>query len=292
MGGRSPFRFNVTRSTSCLLILLHIFSAFLPCALASGQYVNGQFFTYGLSIINAPSANSPGHAGSPLPISVEVSGDGKLAQMQDTSLDLLEITWSHRTRIPISLLPKAPTVFQPGNYNLTFYESSRINGESFFIITPITIPIENSQPSGTCTENTNSLQEQPQAANAPGISPFLSSSTSSAQAPTLITITLAASAGLPFDFGTVTTTELVTRVIVVESLSTLVATTTVDSKPMTTTLTETYVMTTTNSGEPMSSLSGFVPITDDADAGSKLQGHAVFSALIFVLHIIMVVRYL
>ncbi|KAK0456207.1 hypothetical protein EV421DRAFT_1895459 [Armillaria borealis] len=208
---RQLFSAAFTYALITLFALMH-----LQCAEA------GQYFTSGLSIINSPSPNSPGHAGSTLPISIDVSEDGKLSD--DSFFSLLEIYLvSSETNINLTVVSGTdflsqesgsvrhenfmiPTCIEAGNYNLTFYETSQIEGKPFFIITPIPLPIENSSPSGSaCTDGLNTLQDQPQVFSAPpeGSLSAGETSDSSVAASSLSTITV--SVGVSFTFPTTIT---------------------------------------------------------------------------------------
>ncbi|KAA1468183.1 hypothetical protein DENSPDRAFT_377656 [Dentipellis sp. KUC8613] len=67
------------------MVLAHPASVFTLCVLlfiafpiASAQYlVNGQVFTCGLAIVDAPAPNSTYHAGSNIPIAIDVSPRGR-----------------------------------------------------------------------------------------------------------------------------------------------------------------------------------------------------------------------
>ncbi|KAJ6509331.1 hypothetical protein C8R47DRAFT_19000 [Mycena vitilis] len=192
-------------SLSFSLTLVALFSRLVAgqALNGTGQLVNGQFFTNGLAIIDSPPPLNPGHAGSPIPIAIDVSGDGKLpsgastpGSSLSTSYQLLEIYLvSSETNINMTISSgpglltnetgstvkhlnwQIPACTPAGTYNLTFYESSVSNGKGIFTITPIPIPISNTSPSGQCT-NLNSLQAQPQSSNALVQSPFLNSTAS------------------------------------------------------------------------------------------------------------------
>ncbi|KIY72756.1 hypothetical protein CYLTODRAFT_485999 [Cylindrobasidium torrendii FP15055 ss-10] len=167
-------------STSGLRVFLG--ACVVQCVLA------GQGFTKGLAIIDAPSAGSPGHAGSILSVAVEVSGNG--AMPTDSAFKLLEVfLLSTESGINLTVASGAsliggeegstvkhlnwvvPKCLDPGNYNLTFYETSIIKGEEYFIITPVSIPIINENPSGQCT-GLNNLEAQPQVDSPPSDAPF------------------------------------------------------------------------------------------------------------------------
>ncbi|KAJ7706391.1 hypothetical protein B0H17DRAFT_1037012 [Mycena rosella] len=204
-----------SRSLLDSLLQVAVFTLFPRC-IAAQTTINGQTFTNGLAIIDAPSPSNPGHAGSTIPIAVDVSGDGKLAPAASlpgsdlsTRYDFLEIYLvSAQTNINItvsagpSLLTNEtgstvkhlnwpiPTCIPAGDYNLTFYEASHVNGQGVFTITPIPIPISNPSASGQCPD-LNSLQPQPQASNPLSQSPFASGSTISPSSSTSGMITAA-----------------------------------------------------------------------------------------------------
>ncbi|EIN13488.1 hypothetical protein PUNSTDRAFT_41053 [Punctularia strigosozonata HHB-11173 SS5] len=69
-----------------LLAALLLFWAFWVQETLAQQVVNGQIFTNGLAIVDAPAVNSVQHVGSDINIAVDVSGsgDGKLASVAAT----------------------------------------------------------------------------------------------------------------------------------------------------------------------------------------------------------------
>ncbi|KAG6836810.1 hypothetical protein H0H93_002832 [Arthromyces matolae] len=165
--------------------------------------INGQIYTNGLSIIDSPALNTPFSVGSTLPIAVDVSGDGQLASAAETPgsnlptrFDLLEIYLvSSETDLNITVASgpglltneqgtvrhlswTIPSCVTKGNYNLTFYETSHINGQAYFSITPIPITINNNEGS-SCPDSVeiNTLQTQPQSSSPVSQSPFLPSTT-------------------------------------------------------------------------------------------------------------------
>ncbi|KAJ7786102.1 hypothetical protein B0H16DRAFT_1295596 [Mycena metata] len=194
------------------MVLVHwrrrfIFSVITFVALFSNtaaQYslINGQGYTAGLAIIDAPNPNSPAHAGSPLPIAIDVSGNGKLppaASLPDSnsstgfqSLEIYLVSATTNINITVSSGPgllanesgstvkhvnwPVPTCLPAGNYNLTFYEASRFQGQGVFAITPIPVPVLNPSPSGQCSD-LNALQAQPQSSSPLSQSPFAPNST-------------------------------------------------------------------------------------------------------------------
>ncbi|KAF7339821.1 hypothetical protein MVEN_01898600 [Mycena venus] len=156
-----------------LLLFFLTFFALLSQPVA-GQYINGQTFTNGLSIIDSPSPNNPGHAGSSINIAIDVSGDGKLPSAASlpgsgystgfVSLEIYLVSSETNINMTVSAGPALltgepgstvkhlnwpiPTCIPAGNYNLTFYESSLFNSEGIFTITPIPIPISNPSTPG------------------------------------------------------------------------------------------------------------------------------------------------
>ncbi|KAJ7284732.1 hypothetical protein C8J57DRAFT_1289464 [Mycena rebaudengoi] len=158
--------------------------------------VNGQTFTNGLAIIDAPAPQNPGHAGSTIPIAIDVSGNGKLPSAASlpgsglsTSYTLLEIylvSAQANINMTVSAGPgllqsesgstvkhldwPIPACLPAADYNLTFYETSVVDSQPVFTITAVPIPISNPRPSSVeCTNTTttilNPLQPQPQASN-------------------------------------------------------------------------------------------------------------------------------
>ncbi|OCB86141.1 hypothetical protein A7U60_g6730 [Sanghuangporus baumii] len=162
---------------------------------------NGQFFTKALAISNAPFPGSPQHAGSNLVISVELSGDGKIDQSlfipgsgaptRYDSLEIYLVSAQTRSNFTVSngstLLTQEPgstvkhlnwplpSCMSPGIYNLTYYESSHINNEAFFSVTPLNVTVDNPNKSddlSQCESVSNPLQDQPQLDSAPTINPY------------------------------------------------------------------------------------------------------------------------
>ncbi|KAJ7225720.1 hypothetical protein GGX14DRAFT_421955 [Mycena pura] len=245
-----------------------ILVALLPQSTAGPSFVNGQTFTDGLAIIDAPSPNNPGHAGSNIAIAVDVSGDGQLSLSNTTtsfhSLEIYLVSAQTNINLTVSntsafLTGEAqstvkhlnwpiPTCIPSGNYNLTFYESSVFNGQAVFAITPIPIPINNQNQSGQCAD-LNLLQPQPQEYSS-------------------VTLTLTLSNGI-LNLPTVTVTSKPTPTsVVVISLTTV--TETENGTP--TTRTETATWTTTVLPSTQGS-SGFIPV----NAGSHATGSTFLS---------------
>ncbi|KAI5121333.1 hypothetical protein M0805_003800 [Coniferiporia weirii] len=195
------FRYKTPRLCNRLLVastLLYLSSLAIGQAFQS----NGQFFTRGLAISDAPAPGSTQHAGSSLVIAIDLSGDGKIAQTsfipgssastRYDSLELYLVSSQTRSNFTVSnnttLLTQEPgsTVkhlnwpippcVAPGVYNLTFYESAHINNEAFFSITSLNVTVDNaneSSDSSQCNDISNQLQIQPQADTAPSINPYL-----------------------------------------------------------------------------------------------------------------------
>ncbi|KAJ3737072.1 hypothetical protein DFJ43DRAFT_1049103 [Lentinula guzmanii] len=279
------------------LLLLFMLIALLGLVL---QTKAGQTFTDGLSIIDAPSSGSPGHAGSTLSIAIDISGDGQLNSdasnpnsTASTHYSLLEIylvssdtglniTVSNGTGLLTQesgstvkhLSWMVPTCVTAGNYNLTFYETASINGQSQFTITPISIPVENADPSGTSCSQTanvtvNNLQTQPQPQN-PLAQPLFPGGTLSSSGSGFVTITITGPLPYPMPSTvTITPSETPTTVVVV-SMTTETVTTTGPSGFITKTLTETAwstaVAVTANAND-----SGFLPVNAGSGTGVKVD---------------------
>jgi len=294
------------RHQHTLLLLVTFLGLFLH---ATAQ----QIFTDGLTIIDAPQPGSPGHAGSPLPIAVDISGDGQLSSSASdpnstlsTHFSLLEIylvSSETSENLTVSSGPglltqepgstvkhlnwNVPTCIQPGNYNLTFYETSSINGQPHFTITPISIPIQNANPSGVSCSSTsgvvvNPLQGQPQPSN-PLPSPIFPggtlSSTGTSSGPAFVTITLSGPLPYPIPSTVTITPSASPTTVVLVSMTTNTITTTGSSGFITKTVTQ-AVGTSTVAITPNANDSGFLPV----NAGSSTRHVRIeFSLLFFVL---------
>ncbi|KAF7792998.1 hypothetical protein EIP86_004103 [Pleurotus ostreatoroseus] len=210
-----------------MLTTLLPLAALFSCAAVQQTHaqivVNGQIFTDGLAIVDAPQPGttlhtgatqsvaidvrqhlSPSHAGYLALISVsrrQISGDGHLPTSASTpgssdatrydSLEVYLTSFADSFNLTVSsgsgLLEQEQgstvkhinwlidSCVPSGNYNLTFYEASHINGDSFFTITPLPIEIQNTSPTSSCTNGTNPIQAFPQAQSAPDHSPWLNS---------------------------------------------------------------------------------------------------------------------
>ena len=98
---------------------------------------------------------------------------------------------------------------------MTFYETSTLEKQPLYAITPIPISIRNPSPEGECTEGVNTLEAQPQPdARAPE-SPFLPGSVVLAPSPTIWTVTM--TGGRQFPTAPRTDGPLTTATMVVET---------------------------------------------------------------------------
>lgn len=253
-----------------LHFVLALFVLLLSADRTSAQVpVNGQVFTNGLAILDSPAPQSQLHAGSNMSIAIDISGDGKLPQSASnpgsglpTGFDTLEIyLLSYQTCLNVTvsagtglLAQEAgstvkhldwpiPSCIPAGQYNLTLYESSHINNQPLFTVTPTPIQINNSDESGSCTKNafqyssqvsspppmsawSGHMTDSEQSARSASSSTYTSSGmmTQVTSAPGLITITLSASEGLPLAFPTVTVpVSPMTVTVVYVSLETVTA---------------------------------------------------------------------
>ncbi|KAI0079574.1 hypothetical protein K474DRAFT_1591678 [Panus rudis PR-1116 ss-1] len=154
--------------------------------------VNGQIFTNALAILDSPQPNTP------LPLAIDVSGNGKLLQAASfpnsglsTSFDSLEVylvSFQTSLNLTVSSGPgllsqesgstvkhinwPIPACVPSGLYNLTIYEGSHIDGVPSFAITPLPIQITNDNANSSCTNDTNPLLPQSQISTR-GQSPWL-----------------------------------------------------------------------------------------------------------------------
>jgi hypothetical protein len=171
------------------LRLLTLFTlALTPLTVLSQSVVNGQIYTNGLSIVDAPQPNTPFHAGANMPIAIDISGNGRLDMAasipgsdRSTRFDLLEIFLvSAQTQLNLTIA-EGPTLLTnesgstvkhvdyqistcvpAGSYNLTFYETSHINNTAHYTITYLPVTIDNVHPSSDkCSGNQLATQPQP-----------------------------------------------------------------------------------------------------------------------------------
>ncbi|KAF9015304.1 hypothetical protein BDQ17DRAFT_1340823 [Cyathus striatus] len=250
--------------------------------------VNGQTFTNGLSIINSPSPNTPFHAGSNIPISIEVSGNGKLplsattpGSELDSGYDSLEIYLVSATvniNVTVSEGPglltgetgsvrhlnwPLPSCVPAGQYNLTFYEASQFERETLFAITPILVTIENASSSEKCTNGTNQLESQPQPSSPLPSSPFLQNNINPS-----LTITL--SGNNIFPTASPVSTSITLVVVTVGT-----TTDTTGENALTTAFTSTW---TTTAALGTQDLSGFLPV----NASSAIVSRMVWLPVSFI----------
>ncbi|KZW02296.1 hypothetical protein EXIGLDRAFT_735763 [Exidia glandulosa HHB12029] len=194
---------------------LPLLSSVVLLSLASvrAQEVNGQYFTRGLAIVDAPNPGSPYNAGGNMPIAVDVSGNGQLAAQHDTSLDTLTIFLvSSALGTNYTVVANAtflqgeegstvkhldwqvPSCVGAGSYNLTFYETAKYQGTAYFAITPIPVEIKTPSSSAACTngQEPTKAEVQPQADNAYNAgagSPFLPGNAAATQTGAGLTLT-------------------------------------------------------------------------------------------------------
>ncbi|KDQ63760.1 hypothetical protein JAAARDRAFT_203154 [Jaapia argillacea MUCL 33604] len=251
----------------------------LPSSILAQTLVNGQVFTNGLAILDAPAPQSVQHAGSNMPIAIDISGDGKLSQAASvpgsglpTSFDTLEIylvSSQAKLNITVSSGPTLltqesgstvkhlnwpiPNCLPSGSYNFTLYESSHFNGSPYFSITPVPISIENTNVNGSCTD-VNTLLAQPQPSSPPPQNPWLGASGP-------ITVTIGPSGiMLPSTMKTVTIPQATTVTMVMVSLETITSTSiTAGSTEVFTTIVASS-STTTVAMKSGSLEAGFVPV--------------------------------
>ncbi|KAL1749044.1 hypothetical protein HDZ31DRAFT_28312 [Schizophyllum fasciatum] len=281
---------RVPRLLGGLLVLLLLLGS--PVA-AFSQLVNGQSFTFGLSIIDAPFPDSPYTVGSQLPIAIEVRVPSSSPSQPSktfstpTRFDLLEIYLvSAQTGMNYTVASgpgllqsedgsvrhlnwPIPACTKPGDYNLTFYESSHVNDTAYFIVTPIAVTVDADKHSDDdeerCKNMSNDLQPQPQDESPLPQMPFLPDdpmpietkipdSTGGQPTPTIYTVTVVES-GATITFPTVTETPMPITVAVVEETT---ITTTENGAPVTSTVTVMY--TTTGMAGNGGDLEGFFPV--------------------------------
>ncbi|EJD35388.1 hypothetical protein AURDEDRAFT_130656 [Auricularia subglabra TFB-10046 SS5] len=172
------------------------------------QLINGQQFTQGLSIIDAPAPNSQHNSGGNMPIAIDVSGNGNLdaaGNSRFVSLDIYFVSADVSVNVTVSydagLLDSepgstvkhldfnVPECLPAGNYNLTFYESSVFQGANFYTITSVPIKLASKAASGanasfTCiTPPPTQPEAQPQAQSPIAFFPFTPDKTYTSQVP-------------------------------------------------------------------------------------------------------------
>ncbi|KAF8078471.1 hypothetical protein FPV67DRAFT_1465383 [Lyophyllum atratum] len=263
-----------------LLVSLLIFTQGSYMALAQ-TFSNGQLFTNGLSIINAPAPNTPFRVASTLPISIEVSGNGKLptpALLPDSglptrydSLEMYLVSYQAQVNITVSAGPELltretgtvkhlnwliPSCIPSGLYNLAFYEASHINEQAYFAITsiPVAITSDASQSSCPTGPGSNALQPQPQPCSPVSQSPFLPGQQITIYTGVPVPHTLSPSvSSLPLTVTETRTASSVTTFLVVSTVTVVM---TVRGSTLTTTLTTTATTTVATQQDS----SGFFPV--------------------------------
>ncbi|RDX55994.1 hypothetical protein OH76DRAFT_1460660 [Lentinus brumalis] len=202
--GALPPRLGLSRLPLQLLsrFLLSVFlcllaSAHIPVVSAQNSVSDG------LSVLDSPAPNSVLHAGSNASIAIDVSS-GIAGTFAYNSLEVYLVSAATNTNVTVSagpqLLTQEPgstvkhldwpvaTCLSTGDYNLTLYESSTLNGTSYFSIMFIPVQIRNDGVvDTTCSSPVNALLAQPQPDNPPPVDLIpnrrnpTSSTTSSAQ---------------------------------------------------------------------------------------------------------------
>ncbi|EGN98755.1 hypothetical protein SERLA73DRAFT_181388 [Serpula lacrymans var. lacrymans S7.3] len=268
-----------------LYIISLVCISFLVQPAFAQVYINGQFITKALAIIDSPAPNSQIQAGSSSQIAIEVDGDGNLTSaMQLQELQIYLISYANQINMTVSDSPSiltqeagstvkhvnwtVPSCLPAGSYNLTFYENSIIKGQSYYSITPLPIDITSSS-SSQCTSD-NQLITTPQASSPPSQSPWLAAlyTSSSSYLATqsgfetvlsgATTFTIVSPGEPPPITVTVGTAAPSTVTVVMVSLETL--TTTISDKPSTTTVTSKSTTTMTMAAGTTGGMAGFVPV--------------------------------
>ncbi|CAE6447232.1 unnamed protein product [Rhizoctonia solani] len=165
----------------------------------SAQLVNGQFYTSGLAISNAPAPGSQYSPGGSIGVSVDVSGNGRLPTSASVpgstlptafiSLNIFLVSSQTKTNITVTSGTQflesepgstvkhldfvIPSCLKTGDYNYTYYEVSRVNEATYFSITPIPIFILNSQSGDEPCDGSTEPEPQPQSSSPPPEQPFL-----------------------------------------------------------------------------------------------------------------------
>ncbi|CUA73937.1 hypothetical protein RSOLAG22IIIB_01458 [Rhizoctonia solani] len=138
-------------------------------------------------------------AGGAIGVSVDVSGNGRLPTSASVpgstlptsfiSLNIFLVSSQTKTNITVSsgtqflegepgstvkhLDFAIPSCLKSGDYNYTYYEVSRINGATYFSITPIPIFILNNQSGDESCNGSTEPEAQPQPSSPPPEQPFL-----------------------------------------------------------------------------------------------------------------------
>ncbi|RPD63069.1 hypothetical protein L227DRAFT_572916 [Lentinus tigrinus ALCF2SS1-6] len=154
-----------------------IASAHIPLVAAQTSVSNG------LSVLDSPAPNAVLAAGSNASVAIDVSL-GTSGTFVYNSLEVYLVSSATTSNVTVSAGPQlltqepgstvkhidwlVPTCLQTGSYNLTLYESSTLNGTSYFSIMPIPVQLRNNGVvNTTCTSPVNTLQVQPQPSSPP-----------------------------------------------------------------------------------------------------------------------------
>jgi len=186
--------------------IVHLFTRFLlffslvtylVTPIAAQIVQGGQVFTNGLAIVDSPQPNTQLSAGQSIGLAIDVSGDGSIpasAQVpgsgQATSFECLSVFLTSYVlgvnyTISAGVLEQEPgstvkhvntlipVCIPAGPYNLTLYETSSFQGNSFFTITYIPVHVNNAIPYGLCLPQINLVLPYPQPSNPLPANPFL-----------------------------------------------------------------------------------------------------------------------
>jgi len=288
----NPFSLSFVIAVLCVLLIM-------PSSDAQ-VVVNGQVFTNGLTIVDSPQPLSVFNVGSGIPIAVDVSGNGQLPQSAsfpalagatrfvDLQIYLVSsdttVNWtvsgSGLLAQEVGSTVKHVTFAVPGcaftgQYNLTFYESSIIDNQTFFTITPVPIFITQTGTPVQCAIQENPIQRQPQPSSPAPKSPWLQGTNGQQMPlprplpnPTVSTITQRPSGSLPSPFAPSLRTSALgsptTVTVVLVSTETETVTTTVSGrdKVYTTTYGTSYTSVVVVNPAATGDLSGFVPVNE------------------------------
>ncbi|CAE6423276.1 hypothetical protein BN14_01431 [Rhizoctonia solani AG-1 IB] len=269
-------------------------------ALVSAQLVNGQFYTSGLAISNAPAPGSQYSAGGAIGVSVDVSGNGRLPISASTpgstlptafiSLNIFLISSQTNTNVTVTsgtqflegepgstvkhLNFAIPSCLKTGDYNYTYYEVSRVNEETYFSITPIPIFILNNQSGDESCDGSTEPEAQPQPSSPPPEQPFLGAGFSLTTGFSQINAPTNTLPGTQ-DTVTVTLTKTVVSTIPTSIAQTQTLTFTDGSVSTVTTAIPTLLPTTITTVLTTASANSFVPI----NAGCRTLPNSLFFVL-------------
>ncbi|KAH9857897.1 hypothetical protein C2E23DRAFT_152952 [Lenzites betulinus] len=185
LGARSATFQPLFRIISWLLLSFAFYLSVASCILpvAALDVLSRRDLTQGLAVLDSPQPDAVLNAGSASDVSIDVSA----ASGTTAGIDLLEVylvSATQQKNLTVSSGPQllsqepgstvkhihwtVPTCLQTGAFNLTLYETSHINGSSFFAITPIPVQVRNTgNVSESCDVSENTLQSQPQLSSPP-----------------------------------------------------------------------------------------------------------------------------